>query len=86
MSNTAPGGSALPLSKENAFSNLKSAVLATLVVQNSALALFMKYSRSHTGTRPLYAATTAVVCAESVKVAVSLLLQAKVHNGVMMDP
>eukprot|EP00953_Heterococcus_sp_UTEX-ZZ885_P025917 14050-Heterococcus_DN1.PRE.4 len=75
------GGSLLPLStKEDAKSNLKSAGLVTLVVQNSSLALFMKYSRSHTGKGPMYAATTAVVCAELVKVAVSLVLQAKVSD------
>jgi Nucleotide-sugar transporter len=55
---------------------VKAAVLATLVVQNSSLALFMKYSRSNA----TYAATTAVVCAELVKVAVSLALQAKVSD------
>jgi Nucleotide-sugar transporter len=75
------GGSILPSSsKDTAMSNLKSVVLVTLVIQNSSLALFMKYSRSHTGKAPMYAATTAVVCAELVKVVVSLVLQAKVRS------
>ncbi|KAG5183409.1 nucleotide-sugar transporter-domain-containing protein [Tribonema minus] len=52
--------------------------LVTLVVQNSALALLMRYSRRvPVKEGSLYAASTAVVCAEVVKVAASLLLQLK---------
>lgn len=39
--------------------------LATLVLQNTFLILFMRYSRTQQG--PMYAASTAVVCMEVVK-------------------
>ncbi|CAM9836136.1 unnamed protein product [Discosporangium mesarthrocarpum] len=58
---------------------IRAVVLVTLVVQNSALALFMRYSRSaaskHGDEGPMYASTTAVVVAETVKMVSSLLLQ-----------
>ncbi|KAG5185934.1 hypothetical protein JKP88DRAFT_179845 [Tribonema minus] len=61
---------------------IRQGAMVTLVIQNSALALFMRYSRSAAREGPMYAATTAVVCAEVVKVAMSLLLQTKEDGGV----
>jgi UDP-sugar transporter A1/2/3 len=55
--------------------------MITLVIQNSALALFMRYSRSTARKGALYAATTAVVNAELIKVVASLLLQLKEDGG-----
>ncbi|CAM9863081.1 unnamed protein product [Choristocarpus tenellus] len=59
------------------------AVLVTLVVQNSALALFMRYSRasSDASDGPIYASTTAVVMAELVKMILSFLLQYKADGS-----
>lgn len=51
---------------------LKYLSLATLVVQNSALVLIMRYSRTNSTTK--YNTSTAVVCAESLKFAISLVI------------
>lgn len=55
------------------------AALATLVVQNSALALVMEYSRK-TGDTQLYIPSTAVVMAEICKLIVAVAAQYKVGS------
>eukprot|EP00611_Tribonema_gayanum_P027389 TRINITY_DN674_c2_g2_i1.p1 TRINITY_DN674_c2_g2~~TRINITY_DN674_c2_g2_i1.p1 ORF type:complete len:392 (+),score=155.94 TRINITY_DN674_c2_g2_i1:251-1426(+) len=75
-------GPVKPADKAAGRKHVKAIALVTLVLQNSALALFMRYSRSAASKEgPIYASSTAVVCAELVKVAVSLLLQLKEDGG-----
>lgn len=52
--------------------------MATLILQNSALALVMRYTRTREQTDQ-YISTTAVVMAEILKVAVALGMQFKVR-------
>lgn len=54
--------------------------LATLVVQNSALALVMRFTRTSGEPAQMYIPTTAVVMAEVLKVVVALSVQYKVHG------
>jgi UDP-sugar transporter A1/2/3 len=61
---------------------VKYAVLVVLVLQNSALALCMRYSRMQGGGGATYAASTAVVAAEMLKIVASMMLQAKEDGGV----
>lgn len=51
--------------------------MATLILQNSALALVMRYTRTREPSEE-YIATTAVVMAEILKVAVAFGMQFKV--------
>ena len=60
----------------NLFS-LKYMALAMLVLQNTFLVLFMRYSRTIDG--PLYASSTAVVVMEVVKLVTCLIVIAKDH-------
>lgn len=55
--------------------------LATLVVQNSALALVMRYTRSTGNEDKLYISTTAVVMAETLKVVVAIVMQLQVSSS-----
>lgn len=52
--------------------------LTTLVLQNSALALVMRYTRVSGKQASMYIPTTAVVMAEILKVVVALGMQLKV--------
>ena len=62
--------------------DLKYVALLTLVVQNSALVLIMKYSRVVSPDQS-YLASTAVVMAELIKLAISLAVFSKElhHQG-----
>lgn len=51
---------------------LKFIALSTLILQNSALVLLMRYSRTMPG--PAYLPSTAVVMAESIKLVISLVI------------
>lgn len=53
--------------------------MATLILQNSALALVMRYTRVSGKQADKYIPTTAVVMAEIFKVAVALAMQFKVR-------
>lgn len=53
----------------------------TLVLQNSALALVMRYTRVSGDRADRYIATTAVVMAEILKAVVALGMQLKVSLG-----
>lgn len=53
--------------------------MATLILQNSALALVMRYTRVSGKQANKYIPTTAVVMAEIFKVAVALAMQFKVR-------
>eukprot|EP00611_Tribonema_gayanum_P027387 TRINITY_DN674_c2_g1_i1.p2 TRINITY_DN674_c2_g1~~TRINITY_DN674_c2_g1_i1.p2 ORF type:complete len:353 (+),score=131.76 TRINITY_DN674_c2_g1_i1:144-1202(+) len=59
--------------------HIRTVALVSLVVQNASLALLIRYAAVE---GPMYAATTAVVCAEVIKVALSLLLQTQEDKGV----
>lgn len=63
---------------------LKWISLVTLVVQNSALVILMKYSRTATVTSnpsPPYLASTAVVLSEVIKLLICLVVYAReLHN------
>ncbi|CBN78543.1 conserved unknown protein [Ectocarpus siliculosus] len=61
---------------------LKGAALTTLVLQNSALAMVMRYTRVSGKQADMYISTTAVVMAEMVKVAVALAMQFKTEGSV----
>jgi UDP-sugar transporter A1/2/3 len=65
--------------KEHFFGiQLKWVSLATLVIQNSSLALVMHYSQTIPG--PKYNAATAVVCAEILKLILSLVIHIKTEE------
>ncbi|CAM9145049.1 unnamed protein product [Ectocarpus sp. 4 AP-2014] len=61
---------------------LKGAALTTLVLQNSALAMVMRYTRVSGKQADMYISTTAVVMAEMVKAAVALAMQFKTEGSV----
>ncbi|CAB1118117.1 unnamed protein product [Ectocarpus sp. CCAP 1310/34] len=61
---------------------LKGAAFTTLVLQNSALAMVMRYTRVSGKQADMYIPTTAVVMAEMVKVAVALAMQFKTEGSV----
>ncbi|CAM9374789.1 unnamed protein product [Scytosiphon promiscuus] len=61
---------------------LKAGALTTLVLQNSALALVMRYTRVSGKQADMYIPTTAVVMAEILKVAVALAMQLKTEQSV----
>eukprot|EP00903_Cladosiphon_okamuranus_P020007 g18378.t1 len=61
---------------------LKGGALATLILQNSALALVMRYTRMSGKQADNYIPTTAVVMAEIFKLAVALAMQFKADGSV----
>ena len=65
---------------ENFFS-VKYAALALLVLQNTFLVVFMRYSRTIEG--PMYASSTAVTMMEIVKLASCLCVITYEKNGVL---
>ena len=58
--------------------HMQGGALTTLVLQNSALALVMRYTRVSGMPSGLYISTTAVVMAEIFKLTVALAVQLKV--------
>jgi len=68
--------------EENRNSWIKKCSMVTLVLQNSSLALFMRFSRSNPIDGAIYSSSTAVVCAEAIKVISSLGLQLKEEGSV----
>lgn len=54
--------------------------LTTLILQNSALALVMRYTRVSGRQADMYISSTAVVMAEIFKVAVALVMQFNVSS------
>lgn len=65
---------------------VKYIALAILVVQNSSLVLMMRYSRIHASEEGLYFSSTAVLCAEVLKLIVSSWLSfALDSNGSLVD-
>jgi solute carrier family 35 (UDP-sugar transporter), member A1/2/3 len=65
---------------------VKWVALFTLVIQNSALVLFMRYSRILLSSTELYSTSTAVVCAECLKFVVSIILSLIFDvNGSIVD-
>lgn len=60
--------------------------LVTLVLQNSALALVMRYTHVSSKPADMYIPTTAVVMAEILKVTVALAVQSKVTSHLLVYP
>lgn len=58
--------------------HIQGGALTTLVLQNSALALVMRYTRVSGMSSDLYISTTAVVMAEMFKLTVALAVQLQV--------
>ncbi|CAM9252415.1 unnamed protein product [Ectocarpus sp. 6 AP-2014] len=80
MSHSVHAGKALGVGGSDGL--LKGAALTTLVLQNSALAMVMRYTRVSGKQADMYISTTAVVMAEMVKVAVALAMQFKTEGSV----
>uniref|UniRef100_A0A671MP47 Solute carrier family 35 member A3a n=2 Tax=Sinocyclocheilus TaxID=75365 RepID=A0A671MP47_9TELE len=61
-------------------SRLKYVSLGVLVLQTTSLVLTMRYSRTLQSDGPRYLASSAVVCAEVLKIAACMLLVFREHS------
>eukprot|EP00904_Undaria_pinnatifida_P009249 jgi/Undpi1/5454/HiC_scaffold_2.g00733.m1 len=78
--NSLRGGGTIDMNSRESL--LKGGALTTLVLQNSALALVMRYTRVSGLPSSMYISTTAVVMAEIFKLTVALVVQLQIEGSV----